>query len=184
MKIKHVFSFPSKNTFTIGPIRKLVEKYVGNGKGWIDPFAGDFSPAEFTNDLNPDKNAKYHLHAMDFLDKFDCKFKGGLFDPPYSLSQLKECYQNIGVEYFLKKDCQTFPFDVRCKLADLIEVGGYLISCGWDSNGVGRKFGFEMIEILLVCHGGKHHDTIVTVERRNPLLFDITPSTKKNTLTI
>jgi len=38
--------------------------------------------------------------------------------------------------------------------------------CGWDSNGFGKNRGFELIELLLVCHGGRHNDTIVTVERK------------------
>ena len=44
---------PSAWTFTIKPIRELVDRYVGNGTGWIDPFAGNNSPAEFTNDQHP-----------------------------------------------------------------------------------------------------------------------------------
>ncbi len=42
---------PSMHTFTIKPIRELVGRYVKDGKGWIDPFAGENSPAEITNDL-------------------------------------------------------------------------------------------------------------------------------------
>ena len=37
---------------------------------------------------------------------------------------------------------------------------------GWNSNGVGKVRGFEIIEILLIAHGGSHNDTIVTVERK------------------
>ena len=32
--------------------------------------------------------------------------------------------------------------------------------------GDGKKYGFEIIEILLVAHGGWHNDTIVTVEKK------------------
>ncbi len=48
----------------------------------------------------------------------------------------------------------------------MIKVGGYAISFGWNSSGFGKKRGFEIIEILLVAHGGRHNDTIVTVERK------------------
>ena len=44
--------------------------------------------------------------------------------------------------------------------------GGIVISCGWNTQGMGKQNGFEIIEILLVCHGGAHNDTIVTVERK------------------
>jgi hypothetical protein len=51
-------------------------------------------------------------------------------------------------------------------LANKIKVGGYCISFGWNSNGMGKNRGFEIVEILLVSHGGHHNDTIVTVERK------------------
>ena len=44
--------------------------------------------------------------------------------------------------------------------------GGFCISFGWNSNGMGKNRGFEIVEILLVAHGGHHNDTIVTVEKR------------------
>lgn len=39
MIINRVFAFPSHWTFEIKPIARLLSKYVGNGNGWIDPFA-------------------------------------------------------------------------------------------------------------------------------------------------
>jgi len=45
-------------------------------------------------------------------------------------------------------------------------LGGFAISFGWNSIGMGKTHGFEIIEILLVCHGGAHNDTIVTVDRK------------------
>ena len=38
------------------------------------------------------------------------------------------------------------------------------IRCGWNSGGIRKKYGFEIVEILMVAHGGWHNDTIVTVE--------------------
>jgi len=43
---------------------------------------------------------------------------------------------------------------------------GIVVSFGWNSGGIGKKYGFEIEEILLVPHGGSHNDTIVTVERK------------------
>ncbi len=98
--INRVWAMPSKDTFTIKPIKELVSKYVGDGKSWLDPFAGYNSPAEITNDLNPDTPAKFHLDSVEF-----CKtclngilYNGVLFDPPYSLTQLKQCYNSIGIK--------------------------------------------------------------------------------------
>ena len=54
---------PNRWTFTIKPVQQLLHRYVGDGKGWVDPFAGLHSPAELTNDLNPDLPSAYHLLA-------------------------------------------------------------------------------------------------------------------------
>ncbi len=43
---------------------------------------------------------------------------------------------------------------------------GIVISFGWNTNGIGKTKGFEIIEILMVAHGGSHNDTICTVERK------------------
>ena len=161
------------HTFTIEPIRQLICRYVGDGKGWIDPFAGENSPAEITNDLNPEKPAKYHMHALDFAKMLDGTYNGCLFDPPYSLTQVKECYASIGCEDFMSQDASHFPYDIKREIAKRIKPDGIVICCGWNSGGFGKKLGFEMIEILLVPHGRTHNDTIVTVERKVPTLFDL-----------
>ena len=164
---------PSMHTFTIEPIRQLICRYVGDGKGWIDPFAGENSPAEITNDLNPEKPAKYHMHALDFAKMLDGTYNGCLFDPPYSLTQVKECYASIGCEDFMSQDASHFPYDIKREIAKRIKPDGIVICCGWNSGGFGKKLGFEMIEILLVPHGRTHNDTIVTVESKVPTLFDL-----------
>ena len=40
------------------------------------------------------------------------------------------------------------------------------IKTRWNSNGVGKKRNFEMVEVLLFPHGGSKHDTIVTVDKK------------------
>ena len=48
----------------------------------------------------------------------------------------------------------------------MVKKDGIVITCGWNSGGIGKKYGFEIIEILLVPHGGWHNDTIITVEKK------------------
>lgn len=165
MIINRVWAMPNRWTFKIKPIRKLIRRYVGNGERWIDPFAGYNSPCEITNDLNPKAKSKYHLHAVDFANNLDGLYNGCLFDPPYSLTQLKECYESVGIKMF-QDDAQRFPFNVKSLLANKIKPGGIVISFGWNSQGFSECNGFKIIEILLVCHGRSHNDTIVTVEKR------------------
>lgn len=51
------------------------------------------------------------------------------------------------------------------------------LSFGWNTIGFGKGLGFEIEEIMLVCHGADHNDTICMAERRitpvqHPSLFD------------
>lgn len=164
IKINRASAPPSRWTFIIPPIAKLINRYVGGGKGWIDPFAGKYSPAEFTNDLNPDMPTKYHMEAVEFCRQMQGPFKGLLFDPPYSYRQIKDCYEGIGLKVTQQDTQSEFYSKVLNAICDKIEFGGYAISCGWNSSGLGKNRGFDIIEVLLIAHGFHSNDTIVTVE--------------------
>ena len=166
MIINRCWAMPSRWTFQIKPIAELVARYVGDGKGWIDPFAGMTSPAEFTNDLNPEMPAGWHMDALDFCNQLEGQYKGVLFDPPYSYQQMKECYAEIGAGTITGRHATNFYGDLRGVIENKIIPGGIAISCGWNSIGMGKTHGFQIIELLLVCHGRAHNDTIVTVERK------------------
>lgn len=161
---RRVWAMPSRHTFTIKPIGELLARYVGDGKGWADPFAGENSPAELTNDLNPFKRTKYHLHAKQFADILSGELRGVLWDPPYSPRQIRECYDGFGMKG-PAKDFQGFGY-IKRLLAPKIQMGGLVICCGWNSGGFGKTLGFEQVEVLMVPHGKYHNDTIVTVERK------------------
>lgn len=165
MELNRVWAMPNKWTFEIQPIRKLIYKYGGDFKGWIDPFAGMNSPAEIRNDLNPEMPAEYHLHAKEFITRVKGKFNGILFDPPYSTRQIKECYNELGLDMSFE-DTNKFPNNIKKMIASKIKIGGMAICCGWNTVAFGKKLGFKRLEILLVCHGGHHNDTIVTVEQK------------------
>jgi hypothetical protein len=164
--IKRAWAMPNKHTFLIKPIRELIKRYVGDGKNWIDPFAGENSPAKITNDLNPAKPTVHHLHAYEFIKVLTGEYDGCLFDPPYSLRQVKECYTSLGIELMTQKETQYFPTYIKDDISPKIKENGIVICCGWDSNGFGITRGFKLVEILLVAHGGRHNDTIITVERK------------------
>lgn len=166
VNINRVWAMPNRWTFQIKPIAELLARYVGDGKGWIDPFAGMYSPAEFTNDLNPDMPTQYHLDALDFITHLQGYYRGILFDPPYSYQQMKECYADIGKGQITARHATNFYGDLRHAITSKIMPGGIAISCGWNSIGMGKTHGFEIIEILLICHGRAHNDTIVTVDRK------------------
>lgn len=164
IKMTRIWAMPSKWTFECKPIKELLIRY-GVGAGWIDPFCGQNSPAEFRNDLNPNNNhAQYHLEALDFLLLKEWKINGAIFDPPYSLTQVSRSYNDIGLK-FKSKENPTGGFPkVRKRLAELLKTGQPCISFGWNTVGLGKKNGMEIIEVMVVCHGGNRNDTLVTVE--------------------
>jgi len=153
MKIERVWAMPNKWTFQIKPIKELLEKYhVGNG--WVDPFAGETHICQY-------EDGKDGLsYVSDFDDGF---FDGAVLDPPYSYRQLFHTYR--GGSDFLKGKLVPMT-EMNNRIACKIKEGGYCISFGWNSNGLGKKRGFEIVEILIIAHGGHHNDTIVTVEKR------------------
>lgn len=167
MQIKRIWNMPNKWTFKIKPIKKLLERYVDQNKIWIDPFSGENSPATITNDLNPEIDADYHMDAREFLKMFNDKYADGIiYDPPYSPTQVKRVYDDIGIHVTHEETKTTFWSNAREEISRVIKKNGIVISCGWNSNGVGKTRGFEIIEILMVPHGGIHNDTIVVVEKK------------------
>ncbi len=166
------FAGPNSNTFDIPCIAGFVHKYLLDSEVSIDPFARNKRWATHTNDLHPGTNAEHHLDAETFLIQLaqrGVKADLVIFDPPYSPRQIAECYDNIG-KTVTSQDTQNCVLysRVRSKIPAILSEDGIVLSFGWNSNGMGRKHGMEIIEILLVAHGAAHNDTICMAERRKP----------------
>lgn len=168
MIINRVWSMPNKNTFSIPPIKELVERYTVRGekrKIIVDPFANGCKIGTITNDLNPKFDTTYHLDALDFLKLLDDESADiVLYDPPYSPRQVKECYDNIGISVTADDTKASWRAKHLDEIARILKPGGICLCFGWNTNGVGKKRGFEMIEVLIVPHGGSKNDTLCTVE--------------------
>lgn len=167
MVINRVWAMPNSNTFDIKPIKELIRKYLVSSTWSIDPFANSNILARITNDIDPQYKTDYNFDALDFLKLLaDNGHDLVLFDPPYSPRQVSECYKNLGMTVNMETTQSSFWRKLKDQIARVLDVGGICISFGWNSNGIGLKRGFEIIEILIVAHGGNHNDTIVTVERK------------------
>lgn len=173
IKIERIWSMPNKNTFDIKPIHKIIERYIGNpfkdnGKVVVDPFSnGKREWGTITNDLNPDVDADYHLDAHEFMKQINDEYADiVLYDPPYSVRQVSECYHNFGKEVTALDTSAHWRVRHLDEIQRITKKGGLCLSFGWNTNGVGKKRGFKIIEILIVAHGGSHNDTLVTVERK------------------
>jgi len=171
MKIYREWAMPNKNTFDIQPINDFIHKHLF-GEIVIDPFANKNTIATITNDLDPQYNTNYNLDALDFLKIFDdSSIDMVLFDPPYSPRQISECYKDLEVSVNMETTQSSYWSNLKKEIARVIKPNGKVITCGWNSGGIGDKYGFEIKEILLVAHGGWHNDTIVTYEIKRNALF-------------
>lgn len=164
VSIERVWAMPNKNTFDIKPINTLITDELTDGL-WIDPFANKNKLATVTNDLNKEFDTDYHLDALDFMKLFDDNSVDGvLYDPPYSPRQVSECYNDVGYNVTWDTTKASFWGNHKREISRIVKLGGKVITFGWNSGGIGRKYGFEISRILLVPHGGWHNDTICTVE--------------------
>ena len=165
MEINRVWSMPNSNTFSIKAIGELINKYA-NGV-IIDPFANSNKFATITNDLDPQYDTTYHMDATDFLKMFeDESVDTVLYDAPYSPRQISECYKNLGMSVNYQTTQSSYWSKQKAEIGRIVKPGGYVITCSWNSGGIGKKYGFEIQEILLVAHGGWHNDTIVVVDKK------------------
>ena len=148
VNFERYWAMPSHKTFTIAPLKKLIDEELGTN--YIDPF-----PYPFKQD------------AIKYLKTISSNSENCLvFDPPYSSYQLKTKYENAGLSLNNKYDASYWS-NCKKEISRIIKKEGKVISFGWNSNGIGKKYGFKIIKIVLVAHGSIHNDTIATVEVKN-----------------
>lgn len=168
MRMTRTFAMPSADTFSIRPIEALLSLYLSDHLVVVDPFARNSQRGTITNDLNPHTRAQFHLPAEEFVTTLAPNSADVvLFDPPYSPRQISEVYQQVGLTCGTRETQNGRLYKtVKDGLDVALKPLGIAICCGWNSMGFGLGRGYEMIELLLVSHGGAHNDTIVTVERK------------------
>lgn len=165
MKFSRTWAMPNKETFSVKPIGEFVKRYLAESPVSADLFCGNKNWALYNNDI-----AKGGMDAEIFLKQL---FGSGvstdlvIFDPPYSPRQISECYKGIGLEVGMKETQSALLYQrVRNAIPPVLKPGGIVLSFGWNTVGMGKKHGFEIIEIMLCCHGGAHNDTICLAEKR------------------
>ena len=182
-KISRIWAMPNRYTFKIKPIAELLSRYVDILDEWVDPFCGYNSPALHRNDLDEKTPTKFHADALSFLRGFsDLSMDGGIYDPPFNPAQADWCYK--GTNKF-KRNTEFWKYLSSCRkeYSRLVKTDGFVICCGFNSGGIGMKYGFDLIEVLLVAHGVNRNDTIVTVEKkRSHVLCEESPA--QNTVEI
>ena len=164
LKISRKWAMPNLRTFQILPIQDLIKEYTSLSSDWLDLFP-----------------YPYQMDAMTLMNEIDSfSVSRVLFDPPYSPRQLKECYDSLGLP--LHNTTSNIWASWKDEIARIIRPGGICISFGWSTNGIGKKRGFEIIEILLVAHGGNHNDTIAVVEKKCNKILPLAVNNKEDGL--
>ena len=169
MRMERVWSMPvGANTFDCKPIGAFVKKYLRESKVSIDPFARNKRWATHTNDLDYRTDAEHHMDALEFLQMLEhdgVEADLVIFDPPYSPRQIKELYDSIGLKTYQEMAHRTAAWSKERKVVDsLLSVGGIFLWFNWNSIGMGKKY--KTLELLLVCHGAAHNDTICMAQEK------------------
>lgn len=165
--IKRTFQMPNSETFNIPAIKDFIQNNIKKEWYIADPFARNNKIANITNDIDVDTEAFFHMDALEFLkslhtNSIDCV----LYDPPYSPRQIKEVYTRLDKSVSWTDTNASFWSNQKKEISRIVKRGGVVFSFGWNSNGIGKKYGFAMRKILLVNHGGQHNDTICTLEEK------------------
>ena len=167
MKINRAWAMSNSRTFQIGPIKDFVERHLFGASVIVDPFANECKYGTITNDLNPEYDTDYHIDALEFLKQLPSESADVvLYDPPYSVRQVSECYKGFGVAVTQEMTQASWRARHLNEIARILKHNGIALCFGWNSNGVGKKRGMEMEEVLIVAHGGSKNDTICTMERK------------------
>jgi hypothetical protein len=165
-----VWAMPNVDTFDVWPIAQFVKWHLTRATVSCDPFARNKQWATHTNDLNPKTSAQHHLDAEEFLGMLQrqgVRCDLAILDPPYSPRQISECYKEAGLEVGMRDTQNAALYSrVRNALMPVLTNDATVLSFGWNSSGMGMKHGFAISEILLVCHGAAHNDTICLAEKR------------------
>lgn len=171
-KIEHVFSMPNKNTFKMHNINQMLQKETEKGI-WIDPFANSSNWAHIKNELNKEYLTEFHLDALEFLKGVKTEsIDGAIFDPPYSLEQIKRSYKKIGlsiqnIQFKSNSELIEYHNEVKREISRVLKYNGKVICFGWTHIGVGgvvEDTQYFINELRIIKHGGMHYDTLITIE--------------------
>lgn len=110
------------------------------------------------NDLNPDRDADYHIDVASIATRFDSQsFDTVVFDPPFDQAQAEEHYESM-------HDRQRGPS--RRKLAGLVQPGGVFVECGWNMHSPGEFDGWRREEVHIFRRGPSYQPVFLTADRR------------------
>ena len=180
MRITHIkYSASTKETSEWRPYEQLWHKY--QDQVWnmdiktrllddniiefaCDPFARNCQWAQpWTNDINIDTKAKWHLDAEEFLREIsDERFAIMLLDPPFSDRMSKDKYQSSGNLY---ASDSAKMLRIQKLAGNLVVPGGFIIKAGYNTNKPHNCF--DLVEVRIVAMGNCRNDVLFSVWQKN-----------------
>lgn len=123
---------------------------------------------EVRNDLNPERDADYHLDAVDLGDEFDEEsFDVIVLDPPFDQSQADEHYDGMHA-----RDMGA----IRKSVGPLVKPGGRIVEFGWNLWGAADYFDRWSREKELLFRRGipDRQPVLMTVDMKSQTLLTAT----------
>ena len=181
MTINRIECIKKSNIFETDEAQKIIN---ANKVGvTVDLYAGANNIADITNDYDKSFQTKYHMEAIQFLKTLgDNSCDTVICDPPTDASNGKYwkdklnlpkiTYNVNGKEKVIYYTMADYWSVLKKEISRVVKIGGVVIYSGCTSSGVGKKLGFEMKEVNIMCHGGWTPDTYITVETKKADVID------------
>lgn len=136
----------------------------------IDPFARKCPWGTVRNDINPEFYPNYTTHSMDALEFMTGLKRNSahivLFDPPFSDRQSNEEYGTSNL-YTNPK----YISDLGNQAFRILQAGGYLIKCGYNTNRPAP--GFELIHISIATFGASRNDILFSLWKKTQTTLNV-----------
>ena len=137
----------------------------------VDPFARSCEWCSWTNDIDPETPAAYHMDALDFLRRLEVELPrsvdGVLFDPPFSPRQADEKYAAGHVNVYQRPGYISECFHA---IVAMLKPGGFVLKLGYNTNRHHPLLNLEKVWVIAV--GANRNDVLVSLWRRLPSLED------------
>lgn len=153
MKFTYLKQPPKRYTFEQPKLKKWIESWCEGSV--LNLFAGKvlLDVDEFRVDIDENMPADFHGSAYDYLNINGCHFDTVILDPPYNIRKAREKYGGRYIGKFTTIKNEIAKYKPK-----------RVITLGYSSVGMSKSRGYKKKAICLICHGGDHNDTIVTVE--------------------
>ena len=181
MIINHIMCEKKRNIFETECAHDIINR---NKIGvTVDVYSGGNSIADIKNDFDHSYDTDYHMEAVEFLKTLDtCSCDTIICDPPTCSSDSKYWRDKLGLpkivdvidgkERVVQYTQINYWSILNREISRVMKPGGIVIYSGCTSTGVGKKLGFELKELNILCHGGWTPDTYITVETKKVDVID------------